>query len=323
MTWSRRARLFPLAGVATAATVAGAVPGAVLASSPALATSPAVAPSPEDTSVPAGTYESCSAYWGYGKQTSPVFPVYELVAFDVTVEGGPVEGPAPTVENGAVDVVIVLEGTTGELACRPEQVTEAQWNVAWAPLLGAGTFPTYPGPGHYPYFSADGLRTGALGAGPMDDEPGIGEIVQVGFRVVAVDWPDLLVTPTTTVALGAPFFDELGPVLQGVLPPSLTAIVAESPAGQAGVTALVDAVDGCEAEDPVPPVPSEALDAALAALAAAAGVPTPEVDDCVELGQALVRPLYGIAVAASIANRQPITVAAPVVEPVVAPRFTG
>ena len=77
-----------------------------------------------------GTYESCSAYFGYGKNDDGL--ALELTTFPVTVEGGTPSGEAPTVDDDEIDVVLVLTDTDGnELRCVPEEVTEAEWDEIW------------------------------------------------------------------------------------------------------------------------------------------------------------------------------------------------
>ena len=58
-----------------------------------------------------GTYESCSAYFGYGKSEGGL--ALGLTTFPVSVEGGTPSGEAPTVENDEIDVVLVLTDTDG------------------------------------------------------------------------------------------------------------------------------------------------------------------------------------------------------------------
>ncbi|GEM_PF-1701684 len=231
-----------------------------------------------------GTYESCSAYFGYGKIDPPEddgidFGALDLTTFPVTVQGGVPAGAAPTVENGGIDVVLVLTDIDeAELRCVPEQVTESQWNATWGDVPVEGlNIPSWPGPGHYPYPTlpppdfapvAAGDELLLLGASPAAIGD-LNDLASVGFEVVGGPEGYTLVDPTQTQSFPSTFFDTLIELLffeivpTGQLPAPLVEVI-EAAVGPAGVTAYSATVDFClglsSFEDPVvepiPPLPN-------------------------------------------------------------------
>ncbi len=128
-----------------------------------------------------GVFESCSAYFGFGKDEGAV----GVVDFDVADLTG-ADGAAHDVPDD-VDVVLVLENTEGDvLECVPEEVTEEQWNT----FLDDGFFsfpaePAWPGPKRFAY------PLPSLGP----DLGEWGELAEVGFRVIGVPAGHTLASP--------------------------------------------------------------------------------------------------------------------------------
>ena len=95
----------------------------------------------------AGAFESCSAYFGFGKGEG----VLGLVEFDVADVNG--ADPADHAVPADTGVVLVLENTEGALLeCTPFEVTEQQWIDEFEEVP---ELPGYPGPGHYAYPSVN------------------------------------------------------------------------------------------------------------------------------------------------------------------------
>lgn len=168
----------PIVGSA-AAVVAGGAFATVAQAAPA-------APEASDAALDrffgaSGTFESCEAFFGFGK---------ELVAFDVVDQGGP-DGVAHAVPTDT-QVVFVLEDEEGDvLECLPEELTETEYDdfFSGAPF----TPPAFPGPGHYVYPS--------IALGQDLDEGDFGRVDSVGFRVGSFPAGHSLVSPTGTEAL--------------------------------------------------------------------------------------------------------------------------
>ncbi len=210
-----------------------------------------------------GTYESCSAYFGYGKNEDGA--ALELTTFPVTVEGGTPSGEAPTVENGEIDVVLVLTDTDGnELRCVPEEVTEAEWDETW----GAVPFiaPAFPGAGHYVYpdVGSDEVDEGPVEIvveplEPLVNSPAafgdLGPLESVGFEVVGVPDGYTLVDPVTTTALPQVFaelgFSDIEASLASVV--ALVAAVVgpeEAAAYQTAIESCIETDEPTNADDP-------------------------------------------------------------------------
>lgn len=134
-----------------------------------------------------GTFESCSAYFGFGKGVG----VLDVVDFDVTDAEG-TDSADHSVESDT-PVVLVLENETGdELECSPFEVSESQWTTAMNDTyVGAHGMPAWPGPGHYAYPS--------IAFDPLID--GFGMVTAVGFRVVGTPADHTLVSPTGVAPL--------------------------------------------------------------------------------------------------------------------------
>ena len=260
-----------------------------------------------------GTYESCSAYFGYGKGGEEEEPL-ELTTFPVTVQGGTPDGPAPTVGNGAIDVVLVLEDVNGdELRCVPEQVTEQEWDDTW----GGAPFdlPAYPGPGHYVYPSVLGI------AGPVAFQPtaidGLDDLESVSFEVVGVPEGYTLVDPTGTSLLPQAFAAVFESLFAGDPSPFVVAYIAGA-AGADAATAYGEAWDYCfdQSGSAVPPNSSDpALVAAVQSLADLAESEPPVYTapiNCDIVFDVTFPALFVLAVQATIDTESPITVSLPV-----------
>lgn len=184
---SRRASWLPIAGVATLATTAIGGFTATAQAAPA-----APVEDPDGTSLQHegadshGTYESCAAYFGLGKDD---FSAIDIVGFDVADESG-TDGATHGV-GADTHVVFVLTNELGEtLECEPEEVTQEAWDTAMDDLYLTWTegqpAPAWPGPGHYPYPS--------IAFDPFVED--FGEVVDVAFRVTGVPAGHELISPT-------------------------------------------------------------------------------------------------------------------------------
>ena len=263
-----------------------------------------------------GTYESCSAYFGYGKNDDGV--ALELTTFPVTVEGGTPAGEAPTVENGEIDVVLVLTDTDGnELRCVPEEVTEAEWDEIWGdvPFI----VPAFPGSGHYVYpdVGSDDVDEGAVEiiAEPLVNSPAVfgdlGPLESVGFEVVGVPEGYTLVDPVTQTLLPQVFAGNIdeAEILAGVV--ALVGTLAGPDAAAAYATALAFCIDE---EGPPPNADDPALLAAVQALADLL-IPGNEFTspiDCGDVVETTIASLVYLLVQTTIDTESPITVSLPV-----------
>ena len=296
-----------------------------------------------------GTYESCSAYFGYGKNDETETLALDLTTFPVTVEGGTPAGEAPTVENGAIDVVLVLTDVDGaELRCVPEEVTEAEWDATWGPTPIPVNIPAWPGPGHYAYPSIlpSGLGVGsnAREFAPLLARPAaigdLNDLASVGFEVTSVPEGYTLVDPLATQGLPQTFSGFVSgvitdPASSPVIPRALQVIV--SGAGPAAAQAYAVALGACVADngqDP-PNADDPNLVAAVQALAdyliKPDQVPVVEAPvSCGEIGSLLFASVLVFGVEATIDTASPITVSLPLPPPPpaaepaeVTPAFTG
>lgn len=256
-----------------------------------------------------GTYESCSAHFGYGKESNN--SVLELTTFPVKVEGGTPAGPAPTVENGGIDVVLVIEDVNGDqLQCVPEQVTEQEWNATWGDT--PFNFPPFPGPGHYAYPSV------SPDAGPAALEPAaltdLDTLESVTFEVVGVPEGYTLVDPVGPSLLPQVFAGHF-PVDLERLAVQTEAVIEES-AGSDAAAAWSTAIDFCIAGEggDLPNADDPALVNALQALVDFAIVEPTEVTapvTCDDLEGPLLISAFVLFVQASADTESPITVSLP------------
>lgn len=249
-------RIVPVVGgVTAAATAVGAfAPAAQVASA---------APETVDSTAGAGgvlglaqegVFESCSAYFGFGKEEGAI----NATTFDVTDVKGDDEGGHSVPAD--VDVVLVIENEEGDiLECVPEEITEEEWNARKDHVaLGVPfrDFPEWPGPGYfaYPSVQQDG---GAeedekkLAAAAID---GFGFVRSVGFRVIGVPEGHTLVAPSGFQPLPDHFEGRLFPFdssfYDDVLEPEILSL-AEAGAGAEAAAALAEAFESCIAEEDI------------------------------------------------------------------------
>ncbi len=185
-----------MVGVATAVTTTAATWAPTTAAAPTVDADAHTANAPT-TRAGDGTYESCAAYFGFGKRSDGVL---DIVSFDVADENGS-DGVAHAVPTDT-QVVLVLTNEAGDqLECAPVEVTEDMWNDAMDDLdlnaVGISPdhpLPSWPGPGHYiyptvnfePYISGSGAEPGT----------DFGTVTSVGFRVTSIPDGHTLVSPT-------------------------------------------------------------------------------------------------------------------------------
>lgn len=236
-----------------------------------------------------GTFESCEAYFGFGK---------ELVAFDVVDQNG-ADGAAHAVPTDT-QVVFVLENEAGDqIECTPVELTEEEWDefIGDTPIPG---LPTFPGPGHFVYPS---IEQGAF----IDDE--FGEAVSVGFRVVGVPGGHTLVSPTGTVELLQSQLDGEDLLFLQITDPRIAAHIATG-ASAAAAEAWEDAVADC-VDEFATPLGGDDLAAAFAVLEALTGDDVGDLD-CGDVHDQNLDASIVLGLQESIANTETITLALPV-----------
>jgi len=191
-----------------------------------------------------GAFESCSAYFGFGKDEA----VLGLVQFDVAdVSGADALDHTVPADTG---VVLVLENTEGALLeCTPFELTEEQWTNEFE---GDPLFPAYPGPGHYVYPSVN--------LHPILD--GFGEVVAAGFRVVTIPGEHSLVSPTGTEPLAELFLDPDEMFFGTLVDPRVLDLI-EAEVSAAAATLYDDALAACEAEEPIDGTDPVLIDGAM------------------------------------------------------------
>ncbi len=233
-------------GVTAAATAIGAwAPAVQLASAQPDGASAAVGAT---GALGAGTFEACSAYFGWGKDAG----VLEVVEFDVADQNGD-DGVDHAVPDD-VQVVLVLETEEGgTIECTPEEVTEDQWNDEYDedPNL-----PAWPGPGHYAYPSVN-LQD------QIEEPPAYGDVTAVGFRVTGIPGEHTLVSPQDVKPLVQHFLDVEQMFQDGEIDPRVLALI-EAEAGAAAADAYEAYTEDCQ--DSNPDGTGEELIAAIQAL---------------------------------------------------------
>ena len=185
-----------MVGIATAVTTTGAAWAPMTAAAPTVDADANTANAPTARAGD-GTYESCAAYFGFGKRSDGVL---DIVSFDVADDNG-TDGVAHAVPTDT-QVVLVLENAEGDqLQCAPVEVTEDMWNDAMDDLdlnaVGISPehpLPSWPGPGHYIYPTVN-FEPYITGSGT---EPGtdFGVVTSVGFAVTSIPDGHTLVSPT-------------------------------------------------------------------------------------------------------------------------------
>lgn len=136
-----------------------------------------------------GTYESCSAYFGFGKSDATAI---DVVSFDVADTNG-ADGTSHAVPDDT-QVVLELTNESGDtLRCTPVEVTEEEWDdlyyyEGWVPDPAVTA---WPGPGHFVYPS--------LAYSPWIED--FGTVTGVSFLVDGIPAGHSLVSPLDTVPL--------------------------------------------------------------------------------------------------------------------------
>lgn len=134
-----------------------------------------------------GTYESCAAYFGFGKDSGAL----DVVAFDVTDQNGS-DGATHAIGD---DTQVIFQLTNGEgdtLECEAPEITEADWQAGmdsiYLSIPEDRELPSYPGPGHYAYPT--------VSYEPFIEADGFGTVTAVAFQVTSVPEGHTLVSPT-------------------------------------------------------------------------------------------------------------------------------
>lgn len=305
MSWSPMSRriMLPIVGAATAATTmfstalpmvqqAAAAPDAPRANNLRVA-------DPGD-----GTFESCSAYFGFGKNDATAI---DMVAFDVDDQNG-ADGVSHAVPTDT-QVVFVLTNSKGDtLECTPVEVTEAQWNEVydnenWVPIAQRTA---WPGPGHYAYPS--------VAYEPWIEADDFGTVTDVQFRVVGSPGNHTLISPTGLVQLKQhqPTGGEYDSLENS---PWLEAVISAE-VGPAAATAYTDALTSCGGADSL--VNTAALRSAMDFVATYMGWTDfdPETDlHCSAILSVNSNATFVAGMTATASYTEPIVLALPEVEP--------
>lgn len=285
-----------------------ALPAAGMVATGAAAASPSVAavgsaPAPEQ-GVPLprqagpGTYESCAAYFGVGKDSG----VLDVVEFDVSDQNGD-DGVDHGVPADTQVVIVVTDDTGATLECVAPEVTEQQWNDAMGQVdvgLPEGqSLPAWPGPGCYAYPS---VRFEPL-------VEGLGNVVDVQFRVESIPAGHTLVSPTGSPRLVQhfPVSYEWGSAYEA--DPRVVAFLA-SRSSQAAADAF--AANMAECADGNEPDWSAAIDAVNALRAYRGDGPTtPGNVDCGSLALRYSETSVLLGLEATVVYSEPIVLALP------------
>lgn len=296
-------RMVPAAGAATlaATAVAGWAPLAPAATAQTVDGSGDLAPGSRALD---GTYESCSAYFGFGKDESAV----DVVDFDVADSNGS-DGVGHDVDTDTNIVLVLTNDDGATLECLPEEITEDQWDDEMAYIANYFgddvSLPAWPGPGRYAYPT--------LSAEPYIDD--FGTVASVGFRVAGVPDGHTLVSPTGVVPLTQHF--ALAPwTLQSLEQDPRVLDHVEDALGAQARADLVAAYDACS-EDlgaELDPAPIAAMDH-LMRLAGYDWNAGEEAEwTCYDLRYLTPETSYILAVHATAAYQAPIVLALPVEE---------
>jgi hypothetical protein len=289
----------PVAGVATAATavLAGWMPLAHAATTTDAPDPGHRLPAPD---APDGTFESCAAYFGFGKSGAESA---DVVAFDVTDQNGD-DGVAHGVP-ADTQVVFILTNEEGDtLECTPPEITEEEW------AAGLDTFqaesevhptPAWPGPGHYAYPSISYI--------PYIDDFGV--VVDVAFTVTSVPDGHTLVSPTGVQPLVQHYtigYDYLSTEQD----PRLLDYVADE-ADQAAADAYADALQACEDDFDAPPTVDGDLYDALDVLYSYMGweIDDEETINCYDVAEVNPQVAFLLGFAATTTYVEPIALALP------------
>lgn len=186
-----------MVGVATAVTTTAAAYAPITAAAPMLDNTTDNAQNQRAADAADGTYESCAAYFGFGKYDGSL----DIVEFDVADTTGGPDGLTHGVPSDT-QVVLVLTNEAGDtLECTPVEVTETMWNDAMDNLdlnmLGISPdhpLPSWPKLGHYIYPSVN--FEPYIGGSELERADDFGYVTAVGFKVIAIPDGHTLVSPT-------------------------------------------------------------------------------------------------------------------------------
>lgn len=146
----KRERLTKLAVLPAVGVVAGGT-----AATPALSPVVGAAPVGVQRALPlaeqagSGTYESCAAYFGLGKDAG----VMDVVEFDVSDEDGS-DGFDHGVPADTAVALVITTDSGDEVVCAPVEITEEAWAAAMAQVgispADGRSLPAWPAPGTTP-----------------------------------------------------------------------------------------------------------------------------------------------------------------------------
>jgi hypothetical protein len=230
-----RRNLVPVVGGITAMATATGVYAAIAQVAPAGAGSDSATPALGAAGLAgAGTFESCEAYFGFGKDEE----ASGLVDFDVFDING--DDPAAHDVDADTTVRLILENEEGEtLECVPVELTETMWDDEFEGDPAIGPF---PGPGHYIYPSVE--------LDPFIED--FGDVEAVGFRVVTIPGGEhSLVSPEGVQPLTDFFLHPDDLFFNQVTDPDVIAHLASSEAGAEGADAFEDAIAACGDEEEI------------------------------------------------------------------------
>jgi hypothetical protein len=249
-----------------------------------------------------GTYESCGAYFGFGKNE---FGALDIVSFDVADQNGS-DGVAHAVGSDT-QVVLELTNESGDvLECTPVEVTQQMWDDAinQSPFSYLNTsddhpIPAWPGPGHYIYPSVN--------FDPVIKD--FGQVMTVGFKVTSIPGGHTLVSPTSVRSLVTHFpagTDDSSDVND----PLVNAYVA-STAGSAAASALTTGLAACGPDADADVTFDDALSAAVDALFAYQGYPPGGPYNCYDLLNANAQVSFLVGFSDTVNYTEPIDLSLP------------
>lgn len=310
-----RRNLTPVVGGMTAVATAAGVVAPVAQLAPAGAQTDSASPALAAAGLAgAGAFESCSAYFGYGKDAGFI----GIVDFDVADVNGD-DATAHDVDDDT-QVLLVMENEESDtLECVAAEVTEEEWADEHG---GDPAAPAWPGPGHFTYPSVN--------LAPVID--GFGQVVTVGFRVSEIPDEHTLVSPEGVQPLDDMFLDPDEVAFSEIIDPEVLAFLT----GEVGATAA-DAYEAalieCDGAEEINPTDADLLAAANALVDIFS--PDDEITDidCFEVDILQAISSYYLSLLRSVAYVEDIRLSVPEapspVEPpaalpaAAAPTFTG